>query len=191
MLKGLLIFTLLFNGLPALAMASNDQSPNKFGLVTGYADQQFLTVSYHFENWFFKGQYNHRLWDSGKWEVDKVFQPQFNLTRYRPVDEIPEIEKGYEFGLNPGFMVEYNIHDPLSAYFLFTSGPHFISGTPERQIDGFIFSNNLAIGKITQLSNTWHLDLRAGFRHVSNASTRSPNGGINSVSWLGGLLYDF
>jgi hypothetical protein len=72
------------------------------------------------------------------------------------------------------------------------SGPHFMSATIRRQIDGFLFSDNLGIGFLKQVSGRRPIALNVQFffRHLSNAGFKEPNGGINTlnlrvgVSWL-------
>ena len=77
----------------------------------------------------------------------------------------------------------------LKAYILLSAGPHYISGAPERQIPGFIFSDNLAAGTYIRLSDTVDLDFRLGARHLSNASFKKPNGGINTINLHLGVIF--
>jgi hypothetical protein len=65
----------------------------------------------------------------------------------------------------------------------------FISGTPERQSSGFIFSDNLFIGLDIQLIDNLYMDIRPGFRHISNLGLQDPNWGVHSFVLSGGLLF--
>ena len=76
----------------------------------------------------------------------------------------------------------------LYLYGLISSGPHYVSGTPERQADGFIFSDNLLLGLNVKLFEKIYLDLRSGFRHISNAGLNHPNGGVNDLVLNGGVF---
>ena len=118
-------------------------------------------------------------------------QPQFNLTTYRPMDMLDNESKGYEWGLNAGVLVRKILFkDRISLYLLLSAGPHYISGAPERQSSGFIFSDNLFIGMTVKINENTHIDLRPGFRHLSNAGLTDRNGGINNVVFSGGIIFN-
>ncbi|MBM3441042.1 MAG: acyloxyacyl hydrolase, partial [Bacteroidetes bacterium] len=62
--------------------------------------------------------------------------------------------------------------------------------TPTRQARGFIFSDNAFGGvNLKCAKHTW-IDLRIGFRHISNAGLREPNGGVNNLMLSGGFIFD-
>tara|TARA_B100000497_G_scaffold34586_1_gene40555 strand:+ start:4870 stop:5478 length:609 start_codon:yes stop_codon:yes gene_type:complete len=67
-------------------------------------------------------------------------------------------------------------------------GPQFISNTPQRQNDGFVFSDSVYAGSRIKAGIRSQLDLKAGFRHQSNAGISQPNGGINSLFISVGVL---
>jgi hypothetical protein len=118
--------------------------------------------------------------------MEFLAQPQFNISRFREKDSIPEIAGGLEFGLNGGILFRvYMLDDRISPYLCISAGPHYVSGVPDRQSPGFIFSDNLFTGLQIKLSNSFYLDLRFGFRHISNAGLQNPNGGVNN--WFGNM----
>lgn len=122
--------------------------------------------------------------------MELITQPhQYNLTKYRPVDRVDDLKDGYEFGVNVGTLFRKHVYkDVLNVYVSLSIGPHYVSGTPERQANGFIFSDNLFTGLNIKVFNNFYLDLRAGFRHISNAELMSPNGGLNDIMVGGGIL---
>ena len=108
-------------------------------------------------------------------------EPQFNLVRTpRPLD--------IEFGVNAGIRNYIKFSENFYLYQMLGSGPHYISAVVSRQANGFIFSDNLAIGAFTRLnSNDLFLNLQFRIRHLSNAELKNPNAGINSWNVLIGL----
>jgi hypothetical protein len=72
------------------------------------------------------------------------------------------------------------------------TGPHFISLRTSRQARGFIFSDNLELGLIYPVSNL-HLDfnVKARYRHISNAGLEDPNVGIDNLFLVLGITKYF
>jgi len=164
---------------------------HRIGLMVGYGSQRTLTVPYDYRVTFYQAQYFHALPVRGNWNLEFLFQPQYNTTRYRPQCDLPVEATGYELGLNAGVLLRRSFrHDLVSVYAFISAGPHYVSGVPERQAEGFLFSDNLFIGVHVRLTPKIYLDLRVGFRHMSNASLRQPNGGINNTILSGGLAFD-
>jgi hypothetical protein len=94
--------------------------------------------------------------------------------------------------LNLGFLARENaFRDFLSFYLTISTGPHYVSGTPQRQANGFIFSDNFAGGINVRLTKNLYADLRSGIRHISNAGLRTPNGGVNALTTREGFLLLF
>jgi len=148
-----------------------------------------LDVQYFYQVRFFQAQYYYSFLRRRTWGIDILVQPQYNMTNYRHINNILSESKGYEFGINAGLLVRKNIFkDLLSTYLCISTGPHYVSGTPERQANGFIFSDNLLLGFNIKILENTYLDLRPGFRHISNANLTPPNGGINSFVLGGGVL---
>lgn len=183
---GLLLLSL--NGLFAQDTLS-DNAKHRAGAVVGVGNQLWLDVDYHYQVHFYQLQYYRPVLQKEKWGMEVLLQPQFNTTQFRPIDNEPLIKNGYEFGLNVGLVVRKNLMDNfISIYSLLSLGPHYVSGTPKRQADGFIFSDNVFIGINVRMYENIYLDIRPGFRHISNAGLKRPNGGVNNSLLSAGIL---
>lgn len=110
--------------------------------------------------------------------LEAVGQPQINFAKFKTDSGS---KKAIEFGLNIGLLFRFIFfNERLSIYGLISSGPHFISKTPQRQANNFIFSDNFFGGINYKISEGLYVDVRPGKRHVSNLDLQSPNGGINT-----------
>ena len=98
-------------------------------------------------------------------------EPQFNLAR-NPDDN-------FEFGAGIGIQYRYPLSERLSGYILGSTGPHYISLVTQDQASGFIFSDTLGCGLYYFLKENSALTIGYRYRHMSNARTRLPNGGID------------
>ena len=148
-----------------------------------------LNVDYTYKVKLIQGQLYFDLKSKNKFQIELLFQPQFNFTKFKPIDNKPFIEKGFEFGLNGGFLWRrWCLDKKLSYYAIISAGPHYISGSPSRQSSGFIFSDNFNIGLTYSILDKIILDLRPGFRHISNANLKPKNGGINSITFNIGFI---
>ncbi len=133
-----------------------------------------------------RGQYFLGLANWSGAGIDILFQPQLNFSRLEEGENRNNPENGIEFGINAGILGRKTFLDGNAAvYTLISAGPHFISKSPEYQASGFIFSDNFAIGLNQKLSHKTYLDLRFGYRHLSNAGLNKPNKGIDN--WIIGL----
>jgi len=186
----LICLTIFISGTCAQENKQIDDHRHKIGFISGFGGQYGLDVSYYYHIYFLQAQYYYSLVRKPSWNLEILLQPQYNITRYKPVDNIPDISNGYEFGLNAAILVRKNLQeDRLSMYVFLGTGPHFVSGTPERQSSGFIFSDNLFVGLNIQLIDNLYLDIRPGFRHISNLGLQDPNWGVHSFVLSGGLLF--
>ncbi len=188
---------------------------NKLGFNVGYGGQNFgmalanineddariiadfldvdedsgLGVDYFYEVFFFQLQYYHTLSRSRTMALDLLLQPQYNVTSYRLKNHAVERTDGYEYGLNIGLVARKNmLRDFLSIYIGASTGPHYVSGTPTRQADGFIFSSSFFGGINIRFMRNVYLDIRPGYRHISNANFKHPNSGINNLVINSGLF---
>ena len=158
-----------------------DNSRHKIGFVSGYGNQSMLNVLYDYRVCFFQFQYYYSLLGKQTWDLEILAQPQYNITKYKYKDYFTDDLDGYEVGLNIGILIRGNlVKKYLSFYGLLSSGPHYVSGVPRRQANGFIFSDNISIGMNVRLIKSLYLDVRSGIRHISNAKLKSPNGGVNN-----------
>lgn len=161
--------------------------PNMVGGVD--FEEVGLNADYDYEVDFHQAQYYYGFLRKKTWGLDFLVQPQYNTTKYRLVGKDSEKLNGYELGVNLGLLIRKNIFkDFLSLYALISVGPHYVSGVPQRQSKGFIFSDNLFIGSNIKLYKNIYIDIRTGIRHISNASLTEQNGGINNLISSIGLL---
>lgn len=128
-----------------------------------------------------------QLFEKKNWTGRIVLIPQYNTSYYFSEPANAYLD-GFEYGVNAGLRIHYSIFR-MSPYILASLGPHYISGSPDRQAPGFIFSDNIGMGLEYSLNAQWQLSAGAGFRHLSNASLKKPNGGINSFIYSMNLSY--
>ena len=171
---------------------SPDPTRHRIGFNIGYGNQGLgLNVNYDYRINLIQLQYNYVFISKSSWQLDILVQPQYNFTDYSRNMYDPELLTGTEFGINFGLVFRKNIVDNLlSLYGLVSTGPHSVSGVPDRQRPGFLFSNNFFGGLTLELFKGTLLDFRLGFRHISNANLWKPNGGINNIVIGGGLLFN-
>lgn len=168
---------------------SFEESKVRIGFLTGYGDQTLLDVKYDYRVTFFRLQAYYGLIRKPSWGIDLLLQPQYNLTTFRYNIADQDEVSGYEYGLNIGVLIRQTFfQDLLSVYAYISAGPHFVSGVPDRQSEGFIFSDNFMAGVNVRLHDNLYLDLRPGFRHISNAGLKPRNGGVNNNVLSGGVL---
>lgn len=132
-----------------------------------------------------------------KWYLDYVVQPQFNIVTMN--DHLFSVAgsrqvQGWEAGINLGLALYRSLFTTGSAnkilvYALAGTGPHYVSSTPSRQSKGFIFSDNLRLGLRIPISRDISFDLRGGIRHISNASLKLPNKGVDNTLIGMGIHY--
>ena len=132
---------------------------------------------------FFMGDFS---WQFGKQKrrdfLSFYMQPQFNLVlTEKPLD--------IEFGTNIGIRYHQQLSDDFYLYEMLGAGPHFITADLPRQAKGFIFSDNLGVGFYKKLSGKEPVFLNVQFvvRHISNASLKQPNAGVNTLNLMLGL----
>ena len=187
-----LITTFLFFSNIAMSQLAEPSKIDRFkvGFLIGYGNQSMLNVVYEYHVVFLQNQLYYSIFEKSGWSIEAIIQPQLNLTRFRYIDSSNLKYNGFEFGLNAGFIVRKSLFkDNMSIYMLLSVGPHYVSGVPKRQCSGFIFSDNFFIGITIKLNEKIDLDLRPGFRHISNAGISKPNKGINNLIISGGLLF--
>lgn len=150
-----------------------------------------LATTYYYKITFYQAQFYYAVLRQCTFGIDILVQPQYNTTTYKKYRDADRTEhlNGYETGANFGFLFRKNTaNDKLSFYILISSGPHYLSDTPVRQSNGFVFSNNFCAGLNVKLYRSVYLDIRPGIRHVSNAGFKIPNAGINDITLTEGLM---
>ena len=162
---------------------------HRIGFNVGIGGQACLNVKYEYQIIFYQAQYYYAFLLRKSWGLDLLIQPQYNTTTFRLKVKVEDELKAIEFGINAGVLIRKNfLDDFMSLYFSISGGPHYISETSQRQHKGFVFSDNLFIGLNIRLLNNIYLDIRTGFRHISNAGISVPNRGINN-SVIGGGIF--
>ena len=174
--------------------ASDGMHRSRFGIQYGHGTNEMpwtnLDIAYHYEVNLLQLQYYYAIKNGKTFACDLLLAPQYNTTNYRKVDQVGELYNGYELGFTAGFSPRLNmVKGTLGLYVLITSGPMYISGTPGRQAEGFNFSSTAATGVQLRLLKKTYIDLRTGIRHLSNAGTERPNGGVNNLVWSLGVNY--
>ncbi|MDB5227331.1 MAG: hypothetical protein JWN78_1524 [Bacteroidota bacterium] len=90
--------------------------------------------------------------------------------------------KGMEAGLNGAIILCFAVKASNILSIQAGSGPHYFSYPTSRQAKGFIFANNFLLEYRRRIgSKKIELNFNCGFRHISNASTKQPNGGVNNI----------
>jgi len=103
-------------------------------------------------------------------------------------DILVEPGRAYEFGINMGIRYHQPVVGPLYLTAAVGAGPHFITLRTESQAEGFIFSDNFELGfSAVRPKNKWGFNLRARFRHISNAGLQYPNLGIDNLFLVVGM----
>lgn len=121
------------------------------------------------------------IMEIGRWD----FYAETQLTTAAdPVDG----EQEYEGGLNFGVRYSQPLVKDLFVTGAIGAGPHFISVETDLQANGFIFSDNFEMGLAYNVPSIMtQFQLRARWRHISNAGLEEPNGGIDN----GFLIFGF
>jgi hypothetical protein len=105
------------------------------------------------------------------------------------VNPVVSPDNDLEFGLGVGFKYMYPVFEQVSVFANASTGPHYISVNTSKQSDGFCFANTVGGGLYVHLTKDTALSLGYRLRHLSNARTRAPNGGIDSHHALIGISF--
>jgi hypothetical protein len=105
------------------------------------------------------------------------------------VNPVVSPDNDLEFGLGVGFKYMYPVFERVSVFANASTGPHYISVNTSKQSDGFCFANTVGGGLYVHLTKDTALSLGYRLRHLSNARTRAPNGGIDSHNALIGISF--
>ncbi len=162
---------------------------HRLGFQVGLANAYQLKRTYEYDATLFKFQYFYSMASNRYIGMDLLVQPQINTTKFRFLSAWPITSAGIEFGANVGLVLRANlINDVFGIFVAGSLGPHYLSRAPNRQADGFIFSDNVFAGANIKIIRNIQLDLRVGLRHISNAGLKDPNAGINSFIITAGFL---
>ncbi|HBF89445.1 MAG TPA: hypothetical protein DDX39_12460 [Bacteroidales bacterium] len=106
--------------------------------------------------------------------VSVEFLPQINLVFFNSNVE-------FELGVNVFFDFSFELSKKAILSFNIGSGPHFITVESTKQAKGYLFSDNFILAYKRKFSNDIELSIHSGYRHMSNASIKSPNNGIDNI----------
>lgn len=190
----LVLFLIVCHSLYPQFESETDRHRSRLGIQYGHAVKDMpwshLEIPYDYEASLLQLQYFYAIKTGRTFAFDIVLAPQYNTSTYRKVNSVGEFYDGYELGLTAGISPRVKTgNGSLGFYLLITSGPMYVSGTPDRQAEGFNFSSTAATGLQIRLLKKAYLDLRTGFRHLSNARLKEPNAGVNNLVWSVGLSY--
>lgn len=186
------IFMILLFAASNLMASQNDivrdTSKNSFfdyiGVSYGHASTVVLGKQYYDYDYsadLFEVLLTRRIHEGRWFDLELSARPQLNATQV-------EDRKGIEFGINVAVSAVLS-RGFIRPGFSIGVGPHYITESLERQAEGFIFSDNFRFFMRMHLSETICLSPHAGFRHLSNASLKQPNDGINSFIFGFALEY--
>ena len=178
----------------------------QLGFNFGYASVDnfiFKDDDYYYEVYLHKIQILYRI-KSGKIDYDFIFQPEINRAHHKLYNPWfaghPDVFSAYrtqlmtlktinEYIMNCGVILRTSITENLNIYGLASIGPGYFDKGSERMAKGIGFSDNLALGLNYNFLKELVLDLRLGFRHVSNAEIKQPNEGYDAIEFNIGLAY--
>ncbi len=183
-----LALTLLVITVPLHAFGGPGQSQSLFkevGLITGYGrakmtegQYETIPVILHFGvdlSNYLPGLRGHRGL------LTAYLEPQVN--------PVIHPENDVEFGLGVGLQYQYPVTTFLSLYANASTGPYYVTVDTTDQADGFIFANSVGAGGYFFLNKNTAVNVGYKFRHMSNARTREPNGGIDSHFGVIGISF--
>jgi hypothetical protein len=176
LLMGVLLLCASLNGY-------SQDSLQKFkteGFWTGYGLQ--LNPGIKYQVYYIAGEFSFPFNKRPKKNfLSWYLEPQFNLVNTGSND--------FEFGMNIGLKNTVRINSNLIWYQFLGSGPHMISAKLKRQATGYIFSDNIGVGLLKRIhaNKPLFFNLQLRYRHISNASLKRPNSGIDNVNIIVGI----
>lgn len=187
-------FFTLFFAIIALSSHAKDStlvSRHKLGLNFG-AMQSNYPEKYIYDATYFQVQYNYTFARVGHFDFEVIVSPQYNTTYYSTDYTRTAFERSYELGFTAGINVRFNMwKERLFVSAMGIIGPMYTPHMPARQGTPLNFSDNLAVAIGAKFWKRYILDLRMGYRHMSNAGFNPPNYGLNSHWVTIGVYYEF
>ena len=164
------------------------------GVSYGFGNNAFFgienSIAYSYDVKLYELKITYRIKEGDNWAWDFVGNPQYNTSDMTDPENNFLSKSGYEFGLNLGVALRYKMSNTVHPYFLLSAGPHYISESLIRQSPGFIFSDNFELGFSVAIAKKVLIEPNIGFRHLSNASLKSPNNGINNFIYGVSILFN-
>ncbi|NDC77364.1 MAG: hypothetical protein EBZ67_05775 [Chitinophagia bacterium] len=156
------------------------------GLAIG--GQALMRVDYRYRIIVLAPEWRVRLRQSGRWRWEGMVQPMLVRVVGWTDDARPTDGHPWESGLSGGLLLGRAVGGGrLFPYIGSAFGLHYLWLSVPRQSRGPAFCSQLYGGVRVSQAGRWALDVRAGFRHVSNAGMSSPNGGINDCMFRLGV----
>lgn len=183
---------LLFNPINAYSrpLMSNSSLP-RFGLHLEFGGHWFELVKsktpYQYGFTMMHFSHGQPLAEVGKQPLILISDVHLGLAKFAE-PKGPPWHRSFEMGFSLGFKQKLGLGQGKAGYLTLLTGPHFLSDSPLRQVAGFMFNTYLLGGTSFRLTNVLMLDVQFGWRHLSNAGMREPNGGINNVVVKCGLI---
>jgi len=185
----LILLLLLMGALPLYAAQSQKKSLRKLGIFTGFLDEEMayehdhrgmsllLSLGFDARPTFSK------IGIKTKGGLDFLIEPFFN-TIFRP-------KKNVEVGSN--FLVEYAfpLTDWFQPYVKGGLGIIYMTQHIEEQGTQYNFLPQGAVGFHWRFKDNLALSCEYRHRHLSNASIKDPNKGIDAKMYLAGLTFFF
>ncbi|MGB3591888.1 MAG: acyloxyacyl hydrolase [Nonlabens sp.] len=179
------------------------------GILMGTGSQKnfpFAGRDYRYQSNSYRLQLERSLWKKGSWNYVLILEPGIfkvdhqllNKFFIKPTDVDFEARRQrflqprtfYEYALNLGLKARKQvISEKWYLYALGSTGPMYGTESTERLKRGLAFANILGLGSEFKLWDDLFLDTRISIRHTSNAGTKRPNSGHNSLLFEGGLNY--
>jgi hypothetical protein len=150
------------------------------GFWTGYGFELNPNITYRV--YYIAGEFSFPFNNKPKKNfLSWYLEPQFNMVNSGRTD--------IELGCNIGLKNTIRLSPDLLFYQVLGSGPHFITAQLARQSTGFIFSDNFGLGLLKKIKkdHPLFLNLQLRYRHISNASIKKPNSGIDNVNLIIGI----
>lgn len=189
-LRTLVIITIVTLSISHALAEQKPQARHSVALASTYL-REIYPDRYYYRGYDIQATYRYSF-GRQKWcDFHFTASLQATSTRYSaiafPTDDYRD---GYELGITVGLLWEVFLYkDYFSVYAGGFIGPMYTPLMPARQGGDINFSDNLCAGLNVKLYKALSLDLRAGYRHMSNAGFSSPNYGLNNY-WFGlGLIY--
>lgn len=187
----IIIFIIAFMALPSLAKVS-PTTKHKIGFNVGASTENY-PLRYVYQTNMYQVQWNYTFARVSGFEFESILSPQISTTYYNEgYYPYPGFSRGIELGFTVGVNCRFNFwKDRLFVCAMGIIGPMYTPSMPPRQGTPLNFSDNLAVGIGARIAGHYIIDLRIGYRHLSNAELNPPNHGINSHWISGGVYYCF
>lgn len=180
-----------------------------FGFNRGMATQEFVPIyndKYAYRSHYYKLQLKYLYKQKGKISYVVNIEPSLYRVKYQLRDpsflspknggdylekrELFSRERAFdEYALNAGLMFVYQYVSFSSVYAIASVGPMIGTKETERLKMGFAFSDIFGVGVLLHCKSI-DIDFRTIIRHNSNAGTRLPNYGHNSVGFEAGISFN-